>query len=158
MLVMMFFNWRIYRTARKTTRAIRQGWTKVKGVGGGDDEIGMGIHRGGSHSSSIKKANTVVTSNGMVGTKIATGSTRSSSFMTNGVSVAVARGSNGQMPSVGHNGKPATARVSANNSSNVKSAPTANGTKPRINSIHRSGINFVYNLCLYFLKIVISWL
>lgn len=46
MLVMMFFNWRIYRTATKTTKAIRQGWTRVKGVSG-DDEIGLGIHRGG---------------------------------------------------------------------------------------------------------------
>ena len=46
MLVMMFFNWKIYRTATKTTKAIRQGWTRVKGVSG-DDEIGLGIHRGG---------------------------------------------------------------------------------------------------------------
>ena len=42
MLVMMFFNWRIYRTATKTTKAIRQGWTRVKGVSG-DEEIGLGI-------------------------------------------------------------------------------------------------------------------
>lgn len=41
MLVMMFFNWRIYRTATKTTKAIRQGWTRVKGVSG-DEEIGLG--------------------------------------------------------------------------------------------------------------------
>ena len=32
MLVMMFFNWRIYQTAKKTTKAIRQGWTRVKGI------------------------------------------------------------------------------------------------------------------------------
>ena len=32
MLVMMFFNWRIYQTAKKTTKAIRQGWTRVKGT------------------------------------------------------------------------------------------------------------------------------
>ena len=36
MLVMMFFNWRIFRTANKTTKAIRQGWTKVKGAEGAD--------------------------------------------------------------------------------------------------------------------------
>ena len=36
MLVMMFFNWRIFRTATKTTQAIRQGWTKVKGAEGAD--------------------------------------------------------------------------------------------------------------------------
>jgi octopamine receptor len=49
MLVMMFFNWRIYRTATKTTKAIRQGWTKVKGVSGesADGLVSMGIHRGG---------------------------------------------------------------------------------------------------------------
>jgi hypothetical protein len=136
MLVMMFFNWRIYRTARKTTRAIRQGWTKVKGVGGGDDEIGMGIHRGGSHSSSVKKTNTVVTSNGMVGTKISTGSTRSSNFAsTNGVNVTVVRG---QVPTVG-NGKASTARSSSSNNSAVKNGQSSsNGLKPRMNSIPRS--------------------
>ena len=42
MLVMIFFNWRIYRTAKKTTKAIRQGWTKVKGSAG--ENVGMGIH------------------------------------------------------------------------------------------------------------------
>jgi hypothetical protein len=47
MLVMIYFNFRIYRTATKTTKAIRQGWTKVKGVGGDDAGAGMGIHRGG---------------------------------------------------------------------------------------------------------------
>ena len=36
MLVMIFFNWRIFRTATKTTQAIRQGWTKVKGADGAD--------------------------------------------------------------------------------------------------------------------------
>ena len=54
MLVMMFLNWKIYRTALKTTKAIRQGWTKVKGVGGGPGnvgQIGMGIHRGGGIKS-----------------------------------------------------------------------------------------------------------
>ncbi len=50
MLVMMFFNWRIYRTATKTTKAIRQGWTKVKGVSG-EEEIGLGIHKGGGGGS-----------------------------------------------------------------------------------------------------------
>ena len=49
MLVMMFLNWKIYRTALKTTKAIRQGWTKVKGVNGGGSNMGqgLGIHRGG---------------------------------------------------------------------------------------------------------------
>ena len=28
MLVMLFFNWRIYKTAKKTTEAIRQGFTR----------------------------------------------------------------------------------------------------------------------------------
>ena len=53
MLVMMFFNWKIYRTATKTTKAIRQGWTRVKGVSG-DEEIGLGIHRGGGASNRIR--------------------------------------------------------------------------------------------------------
>ena len=42
MLVMMFFNWRIYQTAKKTTKAIRQGWTRVKGVSG-EDSIGKAL-------------------------------------------------------------------------------------------------------------------
>ena len=138
MLVMMFFNWRIYRTARKTTRAIRQGWTKVKGVGGGDDEIGMGIHRGGSHSSSVKKTTTVVSSNGLVGTKISTGSTRSSSFMNNGVNVSVVRGGNGQVSAMGNGKSAAAARSSSNNSSGADCVKTSNGIKPRMNSIPRS--------------------
>ena len=50
---MMFFNWKIYRTATKTTKAIRQGWTRVKGVSG-DEEIGLGIHRGGGASNRIR--------------------------------------------------------------------------------------------------------
>jgi len=108
MLVMMFFNWRIYRTAKKTTMAIRQGWTKVKGVGGGaDNEIGMGIHRGGSHGSSTKKNSTVVSSNGMIGTKLSTGSTRSSSCVGNGASITlVCKG--------GQNGKSTSGRVGVN--------------------------------------------
>lgn len=99
MLVMMFFNWRIYRTAKKTTIAIRQGWTKVKGVGGNDEEIGMGIHRGGSHASSTKKNSTVVSSNGMVGTKLSSGSTRSSSCVGNGANVTLVckGGQNGKL-------------------------------------------------------------
>ncbi len=47
MLVMMYFNFRIYRTATNTTKAIRQGFTKVKGAGGADGQLSMGIHRGG---------------------------------------------------------------------------------------------------------------
>ena len=49
MLIMMFLNCKIYRTAMKTTKAIRQGWTKVKGVNGEGDtnQVEMGIHRGG---------------------------------------------------------------------------------------------------------------
>ncbi|TRY76464.1 hypothetical protein TCAL_09576 [Tigriopus californicus] len=58
MLVMMFFNWRIYRTATKTTKAIRQGWTKVK-VGGGENSVGMGIHRGGGAALGISAASTM---------------------------------------------------------------------------------------------------
>ena len=42
MLVMMFFNWRIYQTAKKTTKAIRQGWTRVKGVSG-EESIGKAL-------------------------------------------------------------------------------------------------------------------
>ena len=47
MMVMIFFNWRIYRVASKTTRAIRRGFTKVKGEngGGGGEGSMMGIHR-----------------------------------------------------------------------------------------------------------------
>ena len=49
MLIMMFLNCKIYRTAMKTTKAIRQGWTKVKGVNGegNTNQVEMGIHRGG---------------------------------------------------------------------------------------------------------------
>ena len=36
-----------FRTARKTTQAIRQGWTKVKGAAGEGVVSGMGVHRGG---------------------------------------------------------------------------------------------------------------
>jgi hypothetical protein len=36
-----------FRTAHKTTKAIRQGWTKVKGVSGEEECISLGIHRGG---------------------------------------------------------------------------------------------------------------
>ena len=46
MLVMIFFNWRIYRVASKTTKAIRRGFTKVKNDGGSAGS--MGIHRGRS--------------------------------------------------------------------------------------------------------------
>ena len=46
MLVMIFFNWRIYRVASKTTKAIRRGFTKVKSDGGNAGS--MGIHRGRS--------------------------------------------------------------------------------------------------------------
>jgi octopamine receptor len=49
MLVMMFFNWRIFTVARKTTKAIRQGFTKVKGEGVATSS--MGIHRGGGGGS-----------------------------------------------------------------------------------------------------------
>eukprot|EP00095_Tigriopus_kingsejongensis_P010163 maker-scaffold575_size133042-snap-gene-0.31 protein:Tk10163 transcript:maker-scaffold575_size133042-snap-gene-0.31-mRNA-1 annotation:"octopamine receptor" len=57
MLVMMFFNWRIYRTAKKTTKAIRQGWTKVKV--GGANAVGMGIHRGGGGAMSMANLTTI---------------------------------------------------------------------------------------------------
>jgi len=46
MLVMIFFNWRIYRVASKTTKAIRRGFTKVKSEDG--NASSMGIHRGRS--------------------------------------------------------------------------------------------------------------
>ena len=46
MLVMIFFNNRIYRVASKTTKAIRRGFTKVKSEGGSAGS--MGIHRGRS--------------------------------------------------------------------------------------------------------------
>lgn len=45
MMVMIFFNWRIYRVASKTTRAIRRGFTKVKSEGGEGEGSLMGIHR-----------------------------------------------------------------------------------------------------------------
>ena len=66
MLVMMFFNWRIYRTATKTTQAIRQGWTKVKGVDGKEGS-GMGIHRGGSHGLTTKRSLEKHNSNSVTG-------------------------------------------------------------------------------------------
>ena len=52
MLVMIFFNWRIYTTAKKTTEAIRQGYTKVKRDGRYIG--GMGIHRGQRQTNLIK--------------------------------------------------------------------------------------------------------
>ena len=45
MMVMIFFNWRIYRVASKTTQAIRRGFTKVKSEGGDPTGSLMGIHR-----------------------------------------------------------------------------------------------------------------
>ena len=44
MLVMIFFNWIIYRVASKTTKAIRRGFKKVKSEGGSAGR--MGIHCG----------------------------------------------------------------------------------------------------------------
>ena len=68
MLIMMFLNWKIYRTASKTTKAIRQGWTKVKGVGGTGDinTIGMGIHRGGGGPTKNTGEIPVVKSDGCI--------------------------------------------------------------------------------------------
>ncbi len=54
MLVMMYFNFRIYRTATSTTKAIRQGFTKVKGAEGLSS---MGIHRGGGGGTAMALAN-----------------------------------------------------------------------------------------------------
>jgi len=49
MFVMIYFNWRIYRVASKTTKAIRRGFTQVRGAHGRD--MGqMAIHRGKSIS------------------------------------------------------------------------------------------------------------
>ncbi|CAB4058873.1 Oamb [Lepeophtheirus salmonis] len=56
MLVMIFFNYKIYRTATKTTKAIRKGWTKIKV---GQEEMGMGIHRGGGTPSSSNRLSAV---------------------------------------------------------------------------------------------------
>ena len=52
MLVMIFFNWRIYATAKKTTQAIRQGYTKVKR--NGRYIGGLGVHRGQRQANLIK--------------------------------------------------------------------------------------------------------
>ncbi len=52
--LMMYFNFRIYRTATNTTRAIRQGFTKVKGS---DGLASMGIHRGGGGGTAMALAN-----------------------------------------------------------------------------------------------------
>ena len=52
MLVMIFFNWRIYITAKKTTQAIRQGYTKVKRDGRYIG--GLGVHRGQRKANLIK--------------------------------------------------------------------------------------------------------
>ena len=52
LLVMIFFNWKIYHAAKKTTKAIRRGFTKVKSDGRYIG--GMGVHRGRSHTNLIK--------------------------------------------------------------------------------------------------------
>ncbi len=74
MLVMMFFNYKIYRTATRTTKAIRQGWTKVKGLGG-DEGSAMGIHRGGGAAAIALAASTV----SMASTKAVSGMPRNNS-------------------------------------------------------------------------------
>jgi len=48
MFVMIYFNWRIYRVASKTTKAIRRGFTQVRA--NGRDMGQMAIHRGKSIS------------------------------------------------------------------------------------------------------------
>lgn len=83
MLVMMFFNWKIYRTATKTTKAIRQGWTRVKGVSG-DDEIGLGIHRGGGgQRQGQSNGGTKATSNGTSKSASGPGISRNPSVIQN---------------------------------------------------------------------------
>ena len=72
MLIMVFLNWKIYRTALKTTKAIRQGWTKVKGVSGGPGNAGqieMGIHRGGVTKNSTKDAPIIKAGSCRIGNK-----------------------------------------------------------------------------------------
>ena len=52
LLVMIFFNCKIYQAAKKTTKALRQGYTKVKSDG--KYIGGMGVHRGSCHANLIK--------------------------------------------------------------------------------------------------------
>ena len=52
MIVMIFFNWRIYTTAKRTTKAILQGYTKVKSDGRYIG--GMGVHKGRKQTNLIK--------------------------------------------------------------------------------------------------------
>ena len=66
MLVMMYFNFRIYRTATNTTKAIRQGFTKVKGSGG-EGLASMGIHRGGG-ATAMALANSAASTMSVPGT------------------------------------------------------------------------------------------
>ncbi len=106
MLVMMFFNYKIYRwvpremygsiscncfhyrTATKTTKAIRQGWTKVKGVSG-EMESGMGIHRGGGASANRNSASANGSARGSGMTSTASSrrasSRRPSAYLANGI-------------------------------------------------------------------------
>ena len=52
LLVMIFFNCKIYQAAKKTTKALCQGYTKVKSDG--KYIGGMGVHRGSCHANLIK--------------------------------------------------------------------------------------------------------
>ncbi|XP_058063109.1 octopamine receptor Oamb [Anopheles bellator] len=53
MLVMLFFYWRIYRAAVRTTRAINQGFRTTKGMGSrfDDNRLTLRIHRGRGSTS-----------------------------------------------------------------------------------------------------------
>ncbi|CRK89026.1 CLUMA_CG002666, isoform B [Clunio marinus] len=80
MLVMLFFYWRIYRAAIRTTRAINQGFRTTKGKGGknnpvDEENVTLRIHRGNknqrsdfplsnstTHLDSLRKNQTSVTS------------------------------------------------------------------------------------------------
>ncbi|XP_055609880.1 octopamine receptor Oamb isoform X1 [Uranotaenia lowii] len=54
MFVMLFFYWRIYRAAERTTRAINQGFRTTKGVGNrfDDNRLTLRIHRGRGSTAS----------------------------------------------------------------------------------------------------------
>ncbi|XP_055526071.1 octopamine receptor Oamb isoform X1 [Wyeomyia smithii] len=54
MFVMLFFYWRIYRAAERTTRAINQGFRTTKGIGNrfDDNRLTLRIHRGRGSTTS----------------------------------------------------------------------------------------------------------
>ena len=95
MLVMMFFNWRIFRTASKTTKAIRQGVVKVKGAGDGET-TGMGIHRGGGGGAGAAAAASAASMSSLVSASASANSRKISSNSMRGAMLAVSNNPSNQ--------------------------------------------------------------